>query len=72
MTTGIYDLYKQVNELLVDSKKTKPDIVSNIKVLLTSTRNRESTTQLEQNFESWVLFLEIMKNYAIIGEIEKK
>ena len=72
LTTGIYDLYKQVSELLVDSKKTKPDIVSNIKVLLTSTRNRENTTQLEQNFESWVLFLEIMKNYAIIGEIEKK
>ena len=72
ITSNLYDLYKLLNELLIDSKKTKPDVVSNIKVLMTSSRNRDSANQLEQQFELWMIFLEIMKNYAIIGEIERK
>lgn len=65
------DLYVQMGELLNDAKKSKSDMVSNIKVLLTSTRNRDGSTAIEQHYESWKLFLKIMKNYAIIGDIEK-
>jgi len=72
LSTEFFSLYKQVNELLVDSKKTKPDLCSNIKVLLGSSRNRENSNKLETEFEKWALFLEIMKNYAIVGEVERK
>lgn len=70
--SNFFDLYKQINELLIDSKKTKPGIISNLKVLMNSTRNRDNASQLEQQFDNWRVFLEIMKNYAIIGEIERK
>lgn len=68
----LYSLYMQLGELLTDAKKPNPDTVSNIKVLMSSSRNRDNTEQLEQQFGSWKVFLEIMKNYAIIGDIEKK
>ena len=67
----IYDLYNQIGELILDSKKSKSDMVSNIKVLLTSARNLDGAGALEQQYDSWKLFLKIMKNYAIIGDIDK-
>lgn len=68
---NIYDLYIQMGELILDSKKSKSDMISNIKVLLSSSRNRDGSGLIEQQYESWKLFLKIMKNYAIIGEIDK-
>lgn len=67
----LYDLYIQVGELLTDAKKSKSDMISNIKVLLSSTRNRDGSNAIEQNYENWKLFLKIMKNYTIIGDVEK-
>lgn len=68
-TKNLYGLYKQIGELLVDSKKSKSDMISNIKVLLTSSRNRDGSGLLEQQYDDWETFLKIMKNYAIVGEI---
>lgn len=67
----LYELYVQIGELIIDSKKSKSDMISNIKVLLSSARNHNGAGMLEQRYENWKLFLKIMKNYAIIGEIEK-
>ena len=67
-----FNLYKQIGELFIDSKKVKPDLCSNIKVLLGSSRNRENSNLLETQIEKWAIFLEIMKNYAIVGEVERK
>ena len=67
----LYSLYIEIGELILDSKKSKSDMVSNIKVLLTSARNHDGAGMIEQQYENWKLFLKIMKNYAIIGEIEK-
>ncbi len=72
VSASIYELYKHLSDLLVDAKKTKPDMISNLKVLLTSTRNRDNVAQLEQQFEYWGIYLSIMKNYAIIGEVDRK
>ena len=72
ISTIFFSLYRQLEELLIDAKKTKPDMVSNIKVLLTSSRNRDRSNKLELQFEKWTGFLEIMKNYAIIGEVKRK
>ena len=67
----MYQLYTQIGELIVDSKKSKSDVISNIKVLLNSTRNRDGSNTMEQQHENWKMFLKIMKNYAILGEVEK-
>ena len=67
----LYELYIQIGELILDAKKSKSDMVSNIKVLLTSARNHDGAGMIEQQYENWKLFLKIMKNYAIIGEIEQ-
>ena len=67
----LYRLYVEVGELIVDSKKSKSDVVSNIKVLLSSARNHDGAGMIEQHYENWKLFLTVMKNYVLIGEIEK-
>jgi len=69
-TTNVYNLFVKIGEILVDSKKPTPDSISNLKVLMGSSRNRDNSTTLEQQYPSWKIFLEIMKNYAIIGNIE--
>ena len=69
-SSNFFDLYREIGELIVDAKKSKSDIVSNIKVLLSSTRNRDGSGIIEQQHGNWKLFLKIMKNYAIIGDIE--
>ncbi len=72
VATQFFELFKHISELFVDSKKPKPDICSNIKVLFGSSRNRENTSKLETSLDKWAIFLDIMKNYAIIGEVERK
>lgn len=67
---NLFNLYKQIGELIVDAKKSKSDLISNIKVLMSSTRNRSGSGILEQQHASWKIFLKIMKNYAIIGELD--
>lgn len=71
-TKVLYNLYVQIGELLIDAKKAKSAVVSNIKVLFASSRNKDASSAIEQQYESWKLFLNIMKNYAIIGEVEKR
>ena len=71
-TTNIVSLYWLLGEVLTDSKKASPDTIANIKVLLGSSRNRDHTEFLEKSLGKWQVFIDIMKNYAIIGEIEKK
>lgn len=68
--SNIYELYVLINEILIDSKKPNPDSISNLKVLMASSRNRDGSSLLDQQFSSWKIYLEIMKNYAIIGNIE--
>ena len=70
--TNFFDLYVKIGEVLADSKKPTPDTISNLKMLLTSSRNHDSASALEQQHGQWKLFLEIMKNYAIIGSLENK
>ncbi|MBO6218611.1 MAG: hypothetical protein J6N81_03430 [Treponema sp.] len=67
----LYELYIEIGELILDSKKSKSDMVSNIKVLFSSARNLDGAGTIEQQYDNWKLFLKIMKNYAIIGEIDK-
>ena len=68
---AIYDLWKKLQELIPDSKKPQPEIISNLKVLFVSPRNRDNAEFLETSFSQWSIFLDVMKNYAIIGDVSR-
>ena len=70
--TALFALYVELGDLLQDSKKPSSEIVSNLKVLIMSSRNRDNTDFLENNYENWKVFFEIMRNYAIITSVDKK
>lgn len=72
VTTTLHSLYKDVGELLADAKKPSSEIISNLKVLMLSSRNKDNTNLLENQYESWNIFFEIMKNYVIINSGEKQ
>jgi hypothetical protein len=56
-----------LEELLADAKKPSGEIVSNLKILMISSRNRDNTMFLEQKINKWKIFFDIMKNYVIIN-----
>ena len=49
-----------------NAKKPTSEIISNLKVLLLSSRNKDNTDLLEQQYQKWEIFFKIMKNYVII------
>ncbi len=65
--TSLSSLSRQLGELLADAKKPSSEIISNLKVLMMSSRNRDNTNFLEANYGNWNIFFEIMKNYVIIN-----
>lgn len=70
--TALFSLYKEMGELLADAKKPSSEIISNLKVLMLSSRNRENTSFLETQYGNWNIFFEIMKNYVIINTGDMK
>lgn len=69
---NLYRIYILIGELLLESKKANSDVISNLRVLTLSSRNRENAEVLEKQYGLWKLFLDIMKNYVIINTSEKK
>ncbi len=65
--TNLNSLSRQLGELLADAKKPSSEIISNLKVLMMSSRNRDNTNFLEASYANWNIFFEIMKNYVIIN-----
>ena len=68
--SALNSLYVEMGDLLQDAKKPACEIVSNLKVLMMSSRNRDSTDSFEKQYPLWHIFFEIMKNYAIINVAE--
>lgn len=68
----LYDLYRMLVMLFEDSHNSTPTVMSNIKLLFTSSRNRSRADLVEQSLPKWALFLSIMKNYAVIGSLERR
>ena len=64
---NIHRLSNHIAGILQDSKKPTSEIISNLKVLMMSSRNRDNTNIMEEQFPKWQIFFEIMKNYAIIS-----
>ena len=65
-TNTLNALFKIIQLMIQDSKKPASEIISNLKVLMMSSRNRDNTDLLEKQHANWEIFFEIMKNYAII------
>lgn len=70
--TSLSALSKELGELIEDAKKPSSEIISNIKVLFLSSRNKDNANTLEKQYPNWKIFFEIMKNYVIIntGELQ--
>ncbi len=71
-TNHIHDLTLKISALLSEAKKSISPDITNIKILLTSTRNKDNADLLEKQFPQWKIFLDIMQIYVIISDIEKK
>lgn len=69
-TNSLNALYKYLGDIIQDAKKPASELISNLKVLMLSSRNGENTDLLMRQYPSWHIFFEIMKNYAIISTKE--
>lgn len=65
-------LHRFLSDMIEDSKLINPVNITNIKVLLASSRNKDNTIQLENQLGDWNQFFSIMKHYTIMGEVEKQ
>ena len=70
IVTNLVSLYKLLGEIIQDAKKPPSELISNLKVLMMSSRNREYTNFLETNYGNWEIFFQIMKNYVIVNNGE--
>lgn len=68
-TSNFFLLSKNLAELIPDVRRTAPEYIENIRILFTSPRNKDSFEFLETTFPMWNIFLDIMRNYAIIGDV---
>ena len=59
-------LQDNLSDCITDTKRSKSELVSNLKGIMFSSRNRESTSLLELQFPLWQNFFEIIRNYVII------
>ncbi|MCR5763966.1 MAG: DUF5312 domain-containing protein [Treponema sp.] len=69
---NIYNLYERVSEIVLEAKKPTSDVITNLKVLTMSTRNREKFDFLDTTIGQWKIFLDIMKDYVSLNRGEKK
>ena len=68
---ALKDMYEILQTLISESHKSKTENISNIKMLFSTVRNRDSVENLEKQINLWNFFLEIMKNYVIINSTDK-
>ena len=71
-TNNLFKIYKIVGELLVESKTASSNNITNLRVLMISSRNKDHSEFMEKQHVAWGIFFEIMKNYVIITNTEKK
>lgn len=65
-------LHADLGDFLQDAKRSSSEIITNLKSIMFSSRNRETTSMLELQFPLWKVFFEILKNYVIIKKVKKE
>ena len=68
----LLNLQHFLSDMLEDARLISPVNITNIKVLLASSRNKDNAVQLENQLPDWQIFFGIMKNYVVLGEKEKQ
>lgn len=69
---NLYTLYELVEEILMEAKKPGSESISNLKMMIMSSKQKGNFEDLENQHEKWNLFFQIMKNYVVVGSIEKR
>lgn len=69
---ALHAVYVNIGEILSDMKKSNCELIQNLTVLMVSTRNRDSTEQMDKQYPQWKTFFEVMRNYSIISAREPK
>ena len=64
-------LHENLGDCITDTKRSKSELVSNLKGIMFSSRNRDSTSLLELQFPLWQNFFEIIRNYVIIKKAKE-
>lgn len=67
---SLHALYVNIGEILSDMKRSNNELIQNLTVLMMSTRNKDSTEQLDKQYSQWKTFFEVMRNYSIISARE--
>ena len=67
----LLSLHANLADCITDTKRSKSELVSNLKGIMFSSRNRESTSLLELQFPLWQNFFEIIRNYVIIKKVKE-
>ena len=65
-------LYTIMVAVFAEAHKVNATDITNIKMIFNSSRNRDKVEHLENIFDKWANFLEIMKNYVSINSITQK
>ncbi len=64
-------LRDDIGDFIQDTKRSKSELVSNLKGIMFSSRNRDSTSLLELQYPLWENFFAIIRNYVIIKKIKE-
>ena len=67
-SSNIRNLFGYLKDLFEDAKLISPSNITNIKILLASSRNKEYATQLENQLVYWEHFISLMGNYIVFSE----
>ena len=65
--SAVFRLHSKVQEIVVEAKKPTSDLITNVKVLAMSSRNRDNFAFLDTTIQQWQLFLNIMKDYVVLS-----
>ena len=66
----IKKLKDYLSDMYDDTKRGAPKVITNVKLILFSIRNRENAATLELQLPKWENFIDLMKNYVLFADKE--
>ena len=66
----IKKLTQDLIDMYADTKSGTPKVITNVKLILFSIRNRENAATLELQLPKWENFINLMKNYVLFADKE--
>ena len=66
----IKKLEEYLADMFADTKRGTPKVITNVKLILFSIRNRENAAALELQLPKWEDFIDLMKNYVLFADKE--